>query len=75
MRFHAKTPCLPLIENRLRMSQLSGELVPSGGHLWIPLEVPVDREGEGMFEVLLSQAEEVIRIAYCDAGETPSSGC
>jgi len=73
MRFHAKTPCFPIIETRLRSSPLATELIPSGGHLWIPLEVPSEVSGERMIDVLMAKAEAVIRVAYGASAESPSS--
>jgi hypothetical protein len=64
MRFHSKTAYFPLIKQRLKSSTLEPRLLSTPGGEWIPLDVPVGKEGEEMFTTLLAEAEEVIRVAY-----------
>ena len=62
MRFHRDTGGFRLIRQRIELSNLRS--LESGGHVWIPLEVPRDVSGEGMIEALVEKAEEVVRVAY-----------
>jgi len=69
MRFHSKTARFPLIKQRLMSSVLGPKVLDIAGGVWIPLDVPVGKEGEEMFTALLSEAEEVIGIAYGDQAD------
>jgi len=62
MRFHRDTDNFKLIRQRIESSDLRS--LPSGGHIWIPLDVPRDVSGEQMIEALVEQAGEVVRVAY-----------
>lgn len=64
MRFHKDTGNFQLIRQRIELSDLKS--LPSGGHIWIPLDVPPNVSGEQMIEKLVEQAEDVIRMAYQD---------
>lgn len=64
MRFNKSTPEFPLIQARLKASELNPKLVESGGHIWIPLEVPFGVSAEAMTEGLVGEAEAVIRVVY-----------
>lgn len=64
MRFHKVTPQFPLIRDRLMSSDLNLKLVESGGHVWIPLEVPLGVGAEEMVSALVRKAEEVAQVAY-----------
>jgi len=64
LRFHKDTPQFALIRDRLDQSQLKPKLVTSGGHVWIPLDVPLRAGGEEMVNALVRQAEEVAQVAY-----------
>lgn len=64
MRFYCTTPKFSVIHDRLFASGLSERLLESGGHIWIPLDVPFDTEGEGVIDALVEQAKEIIRVAY-----------
>lgn len=62
MRFHRDTYNFRHIRRRIESSDLRS--LPSGGHIWIPLDVPRDVSGEKMIEALVEQAGEVVRVAY-----------
>jgi len=62
MRFHKDTGNFRLIRQRIESPELRS--LESGGHIWIPLDVPPNVAGEQMVEALVGQAEEVIRVAY-----------
>jgi hypothetical protein len=64
MRFNCTTPKFPVIHERLFASNLSKRLLESGGHIWIPLDVPLDTGGEGLVTSLVTQAKEIIQVAY-----------
>jgi hypothetical protein len=61
LRFNRTTPKFSLIHDRLLASSLSQRLVESGGHIWIPLDVPLNVDG---MDSLVAQAEDVIQVAY-----------
>jgi len=60
--YYGKRPSI--IRDRLDASELSQRLVKSGGHVWIPLDVPKHVDGEGLVESLFAQAEDVTAVAY-----------
>lgn len=62
MRFHKDTGDFSRIRQRIESSDLRTLL--SGGHVWIPLDVPRDVTGELMVEVLVEQADRVLTVAY-----------
>ncbi len=62
MRFHKDTGDFQNIRQRIKASSLRS--LRSGGHIWIPLDVPLDVSGEQMVQALVEQAEEVVRVAY-----------
>ena len=62
MRFRQDTGHFELIRQRIEASCLRS--LESGGHIWIPLDVPFDVWSEQMIQALVEQAEEVVRIAY-----------
>jgi hypothetical protein len=62
MRFHKATGDFRSISHRIETSSL--QWLESGGHIWIPLEVPLDVSGEQMVQALVAQAEKVVRVAY-----------
>jgi len=64
MRFHRDTPHFSLIRERLMSSDPVPKLVTSGGHVWIPLDVPLGVGREEMVAALVAQAEKVIHLAY-----------
>lgn len=65
MRFHKVTGGFGDIRQRIVASQLRS--LDSGGHIWIPLDIPLDVSQEQMVEALVSQIEAVVQIAYADA--------
>lgn len=62
MRFHKDTGGFRLIRRRIESSNLRS--LQSGGHVWIPLDVPRDVPSEQMIQALVEQAEEVLLVAY-----------
>ena len=62
LRFHRDTGNFRLVRQRIESSDLRS--LKSGGHIWIPLDVPLDVSGEQMIQSLVEQAEEVLRMAY-----------
>jgi hypothetical protein len=64
MRFHRVTPCFPVIQERLLASNMSKRLLQSEGHIWIPLDVQLNVDGDEQVESLVQQAVEIIAIAY-----------
>lgn len=62
MRFHRDTGKFDHIRQRIEASTL--DHLMSGGHIWIPLEVPLEVPGEQMIQSLVEQAEEIVRVAY-----------
>jgi len=63
-RFHRVTPKYSIIHERLFASSLSPSLIESGGHVWMPLDVPLNVDGELQIDSLVEQAERVIEVAY-----------
>jgi hypothetical protein len=64
MRFHRVTPRFSTIEHRLSTSTFSDRVVKSDGHVWIPLDVHQNVDGDHQVESLLRQAQDVIKVAY-----------
>jgi hypothetical protein len=64
LRFNGTTGHFRDIRDRLEASDLRPRLVPSGGHIWMPLEVPVGVGGKQMVDALVAQAEAIVRVAY-----------
>ena len=62
MRFHRATGHFWQIHQRIETSTL--KWLESGGHIWIPLEIPLEASHEQMLEALVKQAQEVERVAY-----------
>jgi len=62
MRFHRATGHFWQIHQRIEASTL--KWLESGGHIWIPLEIPLEASHEQMIEALVEQAQEVERVAY-----------
>ena len=64
MRFHRQTPQFRLVRDRLMRSPLSEKLVHSNGHVWIPLDVPLNTGRDQLVAAIVANAEEVATIAY-----------
>ncbi len=62
MRFRSDTSNFGRIRQRIEASDL--QHLKSSGHIWIPLEIPLEVSGEKMVEALVAKAEEVVRVAY-----------
>ena len=64
LRFNKTTGHFCDIRDRLEVSHLEPRLVRSGGHIWMPLDVPMGVDGSQMVNALVVQAEEIARVAY-----------
>lgn len=64
MRFHKDTDQFRKIRKRIAASKVRS--FESGGHVWIPLDVPVDVPQEQMVQSLVGQAEDVVKVAFPD---------
>lgn len=62
MRFHQDTGHFGQIHQRIEASEL--KWLESGGHIWIPLEVPLEVPHEQMIGAIVEQVEQVERVAY-----------
>ena len=62
MRFHFETPAFSAIRSQLRSSTLAHQLVEYDGHVWLPLEVPLNAEVGGLVDSLVAQAEQVWEV-------------
>ena len=62
MRFHKDTGDFIGIRQRIKASELRA--LDSGGHVWIPLDLPINVSGDRMIAALVEQAEEVLGVAY-----------
>ena len=71
MRFHKDTSEFRVIRQRIAASKL--DWLESGGHVWIPLDAPLEVAGERMVEALVAQAEEVVRVVWPEMDPTPGS--
>lgn len=65
MRFHGSTGRFERIRQRLS-TDATVQALPSDGHLWIPLHVPLKASGEEMIQAIVDQAEKVLWAAYKD---------
>jgi hypothetical protein len=66
LRFHKGTGHFSDVRNRLQSSRCKEEkgMLVSGGHIWIPLQVPLKVGTEQIVTDLVKQAEEVVKITY-----------
>jgi hypothetical protein len=65
LRFNRGTAMFSVIHAQLTSSSLSHRLVESGGHVWIPLDVPLDAtDGDELVESLVAQAKTIVDVAY-----------
>ena len=62
MRFHGGTGNFVRIHQRIKAARV--KFYFTGGHVWIPLEVPFDVSGEQIIKALSEKAKEVMRVAY-----------
>lgn len=67
LRFHSKTGSFPLIRERLRSAPQPPRMVELGGHIWIPIEVPLNAEATLVIESIVEQAGRVVAIARGEA--------
>jgi len=64
MRFHRLTPQFRLVRDRLSRSPLSGKVVHSSGHAWVPIDFPLNTGGDRLVAAVIANVEEVATIAY-----------
>ena len=64
LRFHKGTGHFIEIAGRLERSALGVEAVRSQGHLWFPLEVPLNSDREAMTRALVAQVQRILAVAY-----------
>lgn len=62
LRFNRTTGGFSEIRTRLQSSGWASK--SSGGHVWVPLNVPFDVDGNQMVKVLVEQAESILQVAY-----------
>ena len=62
LRFHRGTGGYRDIRARIGASDLL--YVPSDGHIWLPLKVPVHTDFEEVVNSLIAQANAILRVAY-----------
>jgi hypothetical protein len=63
MRFHSGTRGFNAVRAKLVNSDLAECVLHDGGHLWIPLEVPLNEHTDGMVAAVLDQARRVLEVA------------
>jgi hypothetical protein len=64
LRFHKDTGHFTRIRANLDRSPSEWQLVDSGGHLWFPLEVPRNSDGDTMIGALVERVQEIVAVAY-----------
>lgn len=63
LRFHRDTGGFVAVRERLRSAPELPGMITSGGHLWIPLEVPLHAQAASVVDALVEQAERIRRCA------------
>lgn len=64
LRFHKATGYFGEIAGRVQRSELWSEAVRSEGHLWFPLEVPLNSNLDTMIGALVEQVQRIVEVAY-----------
>lgn len=64
LRFHRRTPHFATIAANLERAAPRLKSVPSGRHLWFPLEVPLNADRDAMIAAVTSQVDAVRDTAY-----------
>ena len=64
LRFHKGTGHFHEIAGRLEGSALGAAAVRSQGHLWFPLEVPLNSDRAAMIGALVAQVQRIVAVAY-----------
>lgn len=64
MRFRKDTGSFERIKKRIKAASINYE--KSGGHIWIPMNVEIDKSAEEMIQSLVEQAQKIMRVAYQD---------
>ena len=64
LRFHKGNGHFIEIAGRLERSDLWAEAVSSQGHLWFPLDVPLNSDRETMTGALIAQVQRILAVAY-----------
>ena len=63
MRFHRDTDKFSHIRQRIEKDS-SLDWLESGGHIWIPMEVPFEVSGDQMIDIIVEQAKRALRVVY-----------
>lgn len=61
MRFHKDTAGFSQLRQRIKASNLRS--LESGGHLWLPLDLPINASGDQMVQALIDQVQGVLAAA------------
>jgi hypothetical protein len=64
LRFAGGTDHFASIQRQIESSRFSKTAIFSGGHLWLPLEVPLNSDGPQMVASLVAQAKAIVDVAY-----------
>lgn len=64
MRFHHSTPGFSIVQNLLKKSKFSTQIVRSSENIWIPFGIPLNTCGESLIDSFVEQAEEIVQVAY-----------
>lgn len=64
LRFHKDTGHFVEIASRIDRSALATAVVRSEGHLWFPLDVPLNADRETMIGALVAQVQRIMVVAY-----------
>jgi hypothetical protein len=64
LRFHKDTGHFIEITGRLERSALAANAVHSQGHLWFPLDVPLNSDRQTIIRDLVAQALRIVAVAY-----------
>jgi len=63
LRFHRDTGDFSRVRDRLREFRHALRLVESGGHVWIPIDVPLRAEREAVVASIVAEAKRIVDIA------------
>lgn len=66
LRFHRLTAHFALIRSRLARSGSWSSVVESQGHLWFPLQVPINADADRMVRTLVEQVQPILLVAYSE---------
>lgn len=63
LRFHEKTRNFVTIRARLLAVRQELQVVESGGHLWVPIRVPMQKHADEVVSEIVDQVKRVCRVA------------